>query len=152
LDEPGVARDVPGLQQTQNFASPGGVAFDESRTYVAPVSLRLNQWALSGDWTIESGASVLNRADGGIAFRFHARDVHLVLRPRERGTSVPFQGLIDGEPPGDAHGLDVDEEGHGMVTQPRLYQLVREPGSIIDRTFETAFLAPGVEAYVFTFG
>jgi thiol-disulfide isomerase/thioredoxin len=141
-----------GYEQTQNFASPGGVAFDESRTYVAPVSLRLNQWALSGDWTIESGASVLNRADGGIAFRFHARDVNLVLRPRERGTSVPFQVLIDGEPPGDAHGLDVDEEGHGMVTQPRLYQLVREPGSIIDRTFETAFLAPGVEAYVFTFG
>jgi thiol-disulfide isomerase/thioredoxin len=141
-----------GYEQTQHFASPGGVAFDESRTYVAPDSLRLNQWALFGDWTIESGASVLNRADGGIAFRFHARDVHLVLRPRERGTSVPFRVLIDGEPPGEAHGLDVDEEGHGMVAQPRLYQLVREPGSITDRTFEITFLAPGVEAYVFTFG
>ena len=114
--------------------------------------MRLNQWALSGDWTIESGASVLNRADGGIAFRFHARDVHLVLRPRERGTSVPFRVLIDGEPPGDAHGLDVDEEGHGTVAQPRLYQLVRQRGSITDRTFEITFLAPGVEAYVFTFG
>ena len=141
-----------GYEQTQNFASPGGVAFDESRTYLAPESLRLNQWALSGDWTIESGASVLNRADGGITFRFHARDVHLVLRPRERGTSVPFRVLIDGEPPGDAHGLDVDEEGHGTVAQPRLYQLVRQPGSIIDRTFEITFLAPGIEAYVFTFG
>jgi thiol-disulfide isomerase/thioredoxin len=141
-----------GYEQTQNFASPGGVAFDESRTYVAPDSLRLNQWALSGDWTIESGASVLNRADGGIAFRFHSRDVHLVLRPRDRGTSVPFQVLIDGEPPGDAHGLDVAEGGQGTVTQPRLYQLVRDRGSIVDRTFEINFLAPGIEAYVFTFG
>jgi len=141
-----------GYEQTQNFASPGSVAFDESRTYVAPDSLRLNQWALSGDWTIESGASVLNRPDGGIAFRFHARDVHLVLRQRERGTSVPFRVLIDGEPPGDAHGLDVDEEGRGTVAQPRLYQLVRERGSITDRTFEVTFLAPDIEAYVFTFG
>jgi thiol-disulfide isomerase/thioredoxin len=141
-----------GYEQTQNFASPGGVAFDESRTYFAPGTLRLNQWALSGDWTIESGASVLNRADGGIAFRFHARDVHLVLRRRERETPVPFRVLVDGEPPGDAHGLDVDEEGHGMVTQPRLYQLVRERGSITDHTFEITFLAPGIEAYVFTFG
>lgn len=142
-----------GYEQTQNFASPGGVAFAESRTYAAPDSLRLNHWALSGDWTIESGASVLmNRAGGGIAFRFHARDLHLVLRPRERGTSVPFRVLVDGEPPGDAHGLDVDEEGHGMVAQARLHQLVRQPGSITDRTFEITFLAPGIEAYVFTFG
>lgn len=142
-----------GYEQTQNFASPGGVAFAESRTYAAPDSLRLNHWALSGDWTMESGASVLmNRAGGGIAFRFHARDLHLVLRPRERGTSVPFRVLVDGEPPGDAHGLDVDEEGHGMVAQARLHQLVRQPGSITDRTFEITFLAPGIEAYVFTFG
>ncbi len=141
-----------GYEQTQNFASPGGVAFDESRTYAAPDSLRLNQWALSGEWTIDSGASVLNQAGGGIVFRFHARDVHLVLRGREPGTSVPFRVLIDGEPPGDAHGLDVDDEGHGTVTQPRLYQLVRERGPIADRTFEITFLASGVEAYVFTFG
>jgi thiol-disulfide isomerase/thioredoxin len=141
-----------GYEQTENFASPGGVAFDEPRMYVAPDSLRLNHWALSGDWTIESGASVLNGADGALAFRFHARDVHLVLRPRERGTTVPFRVLIDGEPPGDAHGLDVDEEGEGMVAHPRLYQLVRERGSITDRTFEITFLAPGIEAYVFTFG
>ena len=141
-----------GYEQTQNFASPGAVAFDESRKYVAPESLRLNQWALSGDWTIESGASVLNRADGTIAFRFHARDVHLVLRARDQETTVPFGVLIDGEPPGDAHGLDVDEAGHGMVVQPRLYQLVREQGLITDRTFEITFFAPGIEAYVFTFG
>jgi hypothetical protein len=112
----------------------------------------LNQWALSGDWTIESGASVLNRADGRIAFRFHARDVNLVMGPRERGASVPFRVLIDGEPPGNAHGLDVDGQGNGTVARQRLYQLVRERGSITDRTFEITFLAPGVEAYVFTFG
>ena len=139
-------------EQTQNFASPGGVAFDQPRTYLAPDSLRLNYWALSGDWTIESGASVLNRADGGIAFRFHARDVISSCDGRERGSRVPFRVLIDGEPPGNAHGLDVDEEGYGMVAQPRLYQLVRQPGSITDRTFEITFLASGIEAYVFTFG
>jgi thiol-disulfide isomerase/thioredoxin len=140
-----------GYEQAQSFASPGGVAFDEPRTYVAPDSMELNQWALSGDWTIESGASVLNRADGRIAFRFHARDVHLVLRQGERA-SVRFRVLVDGEVPGDAHGLDVDEQGHGTLVQPRLYQLIRERGSITDRTFEITFLAPGVEAYVFTFG
>src|SRR6266480_5420811 len=141
-----------GYEQTQNFASPGGAAFDEPRTYVAPESLQLNRWALSGDWTIDRGASVLNRADGRIAFGFHARDVHLVMRQRERGTSVPFRVLVDGEPPGDAHGLDVDEQGHGVLVQPRLYQLVRERGSVTDRTFEITFLGSGVEAYVFTFG
>jgi thiol-disulfide isomerase/thioredoxin len=119
---------------------------------VDPERLKLNEWSLSGDWTLESRASVLNRAGGQIAYRFHARDVNLVMGPRERGASVPFRVLIDGAPPGDAHGLDVDEEGHGAVNQQRLYQLVRQPGSIADHTFEISFLAPGVEAYVFTFG
>jgi hypothetical protein len=115
------------------------------------VSLQLNTWALGGKWTIEERASVLNEAGGRIAFRFHARDVHLVLRSRA-GTAVPFRVLVDGEAPGAAHGLDVDEEGRGTLVQPRLYQLVREPGSIRDRTFEIRFLDMGVEAYVFTFG
>jgi thiol-disulfide isomerase/thioredoxin len=141
-----------GYEQAQNFASPGGAAFDEPRTYVMPDSLKLNHWALSGDWTIESGASVLHRADGGIAFRFHARDVHLVMGPGSRGTSVPFRVLVDGEPPGDAHGLDADEQGLGTLVQQRLHQLIRERGSITDRTFEITFLGPGVEAYAFTFG
>jgi thiol-disulfide isomerase/thioredoxin len=141
-----------GYQQAQNLASPSGVEFDEPRTYVVPEQLKLNQWALSGDWTIEKGASVLNRADGRIAFRFHARDVHLVMGPRARGSPVPFRVLVDGEPPGAAHGLDVDEQGHGTLAQQRLYQLVRERGSIADRTFEITYLAPGVEAYCFTFG
>ncbi len=141
-----------GYEQAQNFASPGGPELDEPGTYAVPDALRLNEWALSGDWTIERGASVLNRADGRIAFRFHARDVHLVMGPRPRGTSVPFRVLLDGEPPRDAHGLDVDDEGHGTLVQQRLYQLIREPGSITDRTFEITFGASGVEAYAFTFG
>jgi hypothetical protein len=95
---------------------------------------------------------VLDRTGGQILFRFHARDIHLVMGPRPRGASVPFRLLIDGAPPGDAHGLDVDEQGRGTVAQQRLYQLLRQSGTITDRTFEITFLAPGVEAYVFTFG
>ena len=94
---------------------------------------------------------MLNEAGGRIVFRFHARDVHLVLRSRA-GTPVPFRVRVDGAAPGAAHGLDVNEERWGTLVQPRLYQLVREPRSITDRTFEVAFLDPGVEAYVFTFG
>ena len=123
-----------------------------SSTNLSPLPCRIHQWALSGEWTFGKGASVLNGAEGRIVFRFHARDVHLVMGPPSRETSVPFRVLVDGGPPGDAHGLDVDEQGHGTLAQQRLYQLIRERGSIIDRTFEITFLAPGVEAYVFTFG
>jgi thiol-disulfide isomerase/thioredoxin len=141
-----------GYDQGQNFASPGGAKLDQARTYVAPERLKLNQWALSGDWTVERGACVLNGADGRIAFRFHARDVHLVMGPPARGASVPFTVLVDGEPPGAAHGLDIDERGHGTLSQQRLYQLIRERGSVTESTFEITFLAAGVEAYAFTFG
>jgi thiol-disulfide isomerase/thioredoxin len=141
-----------GWEQAQNFASPGDVGFDEARAYAAPGSLRLNHWALSGEWTVARGAVVLNGADGSIVLRFHARDVHLVMGPHVRGESVPFRVLLDGEPPGDGHGLDVDEQGNGAVAQQRLYQLIRQRGSIDDRTVEITFPAPGVEAYVFTFG
>jgi hypothetical protein len=113
--------------------------------------LPLNSWALAGDWTIEERAIVLNEAGGRIVFRFHARDVHLVLRSRA-GAAVPFRVAVDGDAPGDAHGLDVDEEGNGTLVQPRLYQLVREAGEITDRTLEITFLDAGAEAYVFTFG
>jgi thiol-disulfide isomerase/thioredoxin len=140
-----------GYELAQNFASHGG-ELDEARTYVAPDRLRLNEWALAGEWTIQSRASLLNGADGRIAFRFHARDVHLVMGPPERDTSVPFTVLVDGQPPGNAHGLDIDEQGHGTLSQQRLYQLIRQPGSITDRTLEITFHAPGVEAYAFTFG
>jgi thiol-disulfide isomerase/thioredoxin len=141
-----------GYEQGRNFASPGGVDLDRAHNYELPETLKLNSWALRGDWTVERKASVLNEAAGRIAFRFHARDVHLVLGPGADGTPVPFRVLVDGQPPGDAHGLDVDQEGHGEVSQQRLYQLIRERASITDRTFEIRFLAPGVEAYVFTFG
>jgi thiol-disulfide isomerase/thioredoxin len=141
-----------GYEQARNFASPGGAELDEPRAYAAPDRLKVNQWALTGHWTVERGASVLNEPGGRILFRFHARDVHLVLAPPEAGASVPFQVRVDGEPPGEGHGLDVDQEGNGTVTQPRLYQLVRERGQIEDRTFEITFLTRGVEAYVFTFG
>jgi Thioredoxin like C-terminal domain len=112
----------------------------------------LNQWALEGDWTIDSGATVLDADGGRLAFRFHARDVHLVMGPPDRGTSVPFHILVDGGPPGEAHGLDTDEDGNGTVSQQRLYQLIRERGSIADRTFEITFSVAGVRVYVFTFG
>jgi hypothetical protein len=141
-----------GYGQAENFASPGGADLDRVSTYAVPDRLGLNEWALSGEWTIERGASVLNGPDGRLAFRFHARDVNLVLGPPQRGASVPFRVLVDGEPPDDAHGLDVDEQGNGAVTEQRLYQLVREPGSIVDRTVEIGFGATGAEAYCFTFG
>src|SRR5215218_1477994 len=141
-----------GYQQAERFAASGGAEFDEPFDFVAPDELALNQWALSGDWTIGSRAAVLNEAEGRVVFRFHARDVHLVMGPPSRGTSVPFRVLVDGEAPGEAHGDDVDEKGSGTLTEQRLYQLIRQPGSITDRTFEIAFEAPGAEAYAFTFG
>ena len=141
-----------GYGQAERFASHGGVERDETRAYAAPDQLSLNQWALSGDWTIGRGACVLDGADGRIAFRFHARDVNLVMGPPARGMSVPFRVRVDGEPPGVAHGLDTDEQGHGTLSEQRLHQLIRERGSITDRTFEITFLAPAVEAYAFTFG
>jgi thiol-disulfide isomerase/thioredoxin len=141
-----------GYDQAQNFASPGGAKLAQARTYVAPEMLKLNQWALAGEWTVERGASVLAGADGRIAFRFRARDVHLVMGPPARGTTVPFVVSVDGEPPGSAHGLDVDERGHGTLSEQRLHQLIRQREPIIERTFEITFLAPGAEAYAFTFG
>ncbi len=141
-----------GYEQAQNFSSPDGAGLDEARTYEVPDPLKLNHWALSGNWTIQRGASVLNGADGRLAFRFHARDVHLVMGPPAKGESVPFRVFLDGEPPGDAHGLDVDEEGNGTVTWQRLHQLIRQRESIRERTFEIEFLAPRAEAYCFTFG
>jgi hypothetical protein len=141
-----------GYAQGQNFASWGGAEIGVPNTCAAPEMLTLNQWALSGDWTIERGASLLNGAEGRIACRFHARDVHLVMGPPAPDTSVPFRVLVDGQLPGDANGLDVDEQGHGTMSQQRLYQLIRQRGSIADRTFEITFLAAGAQAYVFTFG
>ena len=114
--------------------------------------LRLNQWALGGDWTVQGQPAVLNKADGRITYRFHARDLNLVMAPGAAGKPVRFRVLIDGQPPGAAHGIDVDEQGNGAVAEPRMYQLIRQQGSIADRQFEIQFLDPGVEVFVFTFG
>jgi thiol-disulfide isomerase/thioredoxin len=141
-----------GYDRTENFASPGGAVLDERQVYAAPAQLRLNQWALTGDWTIRKQAIVLNQASGRIAHRFHARDLHLIMGPPARGTSLPFRVLIDGQPPGPAHGTDVDDQGNGTASEQRLYQLVRQRGPVTDRTFEITFPGPGVEAYAFTFG
>jgi thiol-disulfide isomerase/thioredoxin len=141
-----------GYAQTQNFASPGGAVPDEPRNYEQPAHLRLNEWALSGDWTVKQEAAAPNKPNGSIIYRFHARDLHLVMGPQAPGTSVKFRVRIDGEPPGAAHGIDTDEQGNGAVTEQRLYQLIRQPGPISDRQFEIEFLGPGVEAFAFTFG
>ena len=141
-----------GYERTENFASPGGAVLDEPRVYEAPARLRLNHWALSGDWTIEQQATVLNEANGRIAYHFHARDLHLVMGPAARGTSVRFRVFIDGQPPGAAHGIDVDDQGNGTVSEQRLYQLIRQPKPIADRLLEIEFLDSGVEALAFTFG
>jgi thiol-disulfide isomerase/thioredoxin len=113
--------------------------------------LRLNQWALSGEWTIGAESIVLERAGGRITFRFHARDAHLVLAP-ESQEPIPFRLLLDGEAPGPSAGVDVDEAGGGVLREGRMYQLVREHDAVRDRTLEITFLEPGAEAYAFTFG
>lgn len=141
-----------GYERTADFASPGGARLGKARVYAAPARLRLNQWALAGDWTVEKEAAVLNKSNGRIAYRFHARDLHLVLGPTARDTAVRFRVLIDGKPPGAAHGVDVDSQGNGTVKEQRLYQLIRQPTPIADRLFEIEFLDPGVEAFAFTFG
>ncbi len=141
-----------GYDRTQNFASPDAAKLDQRRAYRAPSRLALNQWSLAGDWTIGKLATVLNGIPGQILYRFHARDLHLVMGPSRPGTSVRFRVSIDGQPPGGARGLDVDESGHGTVAEQRLYQLVRQPGPIVDRTFAIDFLEAGVEAFSFTFG
>jgi thiol-disulfide isomerase/thioredoxin len=141
-----------GYERTESFASPGGAVLDQRRVYTAPTRLSLNHWALSGDWTMGNQAIVLHKANGRIVYRFHARDLQLVMGPAVRGTSVRFRVLIDGQAPGAAHGLDVDDRGNGTVTEPRLYQLIRQPKPIADRQFEIEFLDSGVEAFVFTFG
>lgn len=141
-----------GFERTENFASPGGAVPDERRVYAAPARLRLNSWTLAGDWTVKKEAVVLNKAGGRIAYGFHARDLHLVMGPAARGTSVRFRVALDGQPAGTAHGVDVDDQGNGMVTEQRMYQLIRQPQPITDRRFEIEFLDAGVEAFAFTFG
>jgi thiol-disulfide isomerase/thioredoxin len=141
-----------GYERTENFASPGGAVLNKPRAYAAPERLRLNHWALVGDWTSKPHSAVLDKANGRITYRFHARDLHMVMGPATPGKPVRFRVLIDGQPPDAAHGNDVDDRGNGTVTEQRLYQLIRQPKPIVDRQFEIEFLDRGVEAFSFTFG
>lgn len=141
-----------GYARAESFASFGGLKHGKPADYVVPARLGLNQWALSGRWTVGPEAATLNVPHGRIAFRFHARDLHFVMGPAAPGTHVRFRVLLDGHPPGSSHGIDVDGEGNGVVTEPRLYQLIRQSGPIQDRMFEIEFLDAGVQAFSFTFG
>lgn len=141
-----------GYERTRGFASPGGAASDKPHAYKLPTKLRLNEWALSGHWTMKQQNVSLNESGGGISYRFHARDLHLVMGPPNPGTPVKFRVLIDGHPLGAAHGLDVDDQGQGTITEQRLYQLIRQPTPISDRQFEIQFFGTGVEVFAFTFG
>jgi thiol-disulfide isomerase/thioredoxin len=156
IDEETVRVDDGGLAEAADWST-----LRTGETYVgsvrgvgrvaSPARLALNQWALAGDWTVEDESAFLGTA-GSITFRFHARDLNLVLTPPPSGRSVRFTVSLDGQPPGADHGLDVDESGEGTVDEPRMYQLVRHAGGAADRTFEITLAEPGVRAYVFTFG
>jgi cytochrome c biogenesis protein CcdA/thiol-disulfide isomerase/thioredoxin len=141
-----------GFARSENFASPGGAIGDKPHDYATGDLSQLNDWGLSGDWTIGGQSASLNKTDGAISFRFHARDLHLVLGPSAGGKPVRFRVTIDGAAPGESHGADVNADGEGVVIDHRLYQLVRQSGPIKDRTFTIQFLDPDVQAYAFTFG
>jgi thiol-disulfide isomerase/thioredoxin len=151
VDAGGVAEaaDWETLRSPETYV---GDARAERRHDVRTDGLALNQWALAGEWSAGEEAAVLEAAGGSIAYRFQARDLNLVLVPPAAGSPVRFAVRLDGQPPGDAHGLDLDESGAGTVSEPRMYQLVRQRGAVAQRVFEITFLEPGVRAYVFTFG
>jgi len=140
-----------GFDRTENFAS-GSPELNRHRVYKAPSRLTLNQWGLDGAWTVSSQAVTSSAPSARIVNRFHARDLHVVMGPVRRGVQVPFRVSIDGGAPGARHGLDIDEGGNGVLVEQRLYQLIRQPHPIVDRTFEIEFLDTGAQAYSFTFG
>jgi thiol-disulfide isomerase/thioredoxin len=141
-----------GYDRAQNFQGTAQLVKDHPGTYSAPSPAMLNQWGLGGVWTVEGEKAILDSPPGRIVFRFHARDLHLVLGPAANGKPVRFRVLIDGKPPGADHGVDVDAQGAGTVTNQRLYQLIRQNGPVQDRTFTIEFQDPGVQAFSFTFG
>ncbi len=157
VEENLVSVTTPGAEAPadwDNLKSPEtylGTARTENRVS-SDARLRLNEWALKGKWTVEKQPAILGEANGRIAYRFHARDLNLVMTPGAGGKPVRFRVLLDGRAPGPAHGIDVDEQGNGAVGEPRMYQLIRQPGPIADRQLEIEFLDPGVEVFVFTFG
>jgi hypothetical protein len=155
----GVERDLTPVEGTgpeaeadwDNLRTPETYLGDDRGERRSADAARLNHWALNGDWRIQSERVVAQAPGGAIAFRFHARDAHAVLSPGPRDP-IPFRVTLDGEPPGDAHGGDVDADGNGELREGRMYQLIRQPGTIHDRTLELTFLEPGAKAYSFTFG
>jgi thiol-disulfide isomerase/thioredoxin len=158
VDEETVRVDAGGVAEAADWDTLGspetylGDARGERRSDGSADGLALNQWALAGEWSVGDEAAVLEAAGGSIAYRFQARDLNLVLAPPASGAPVRFAVKLDGQPPGDAHGVDVDDSGEGAVAEPRMYQLVRHRGAVAQRDFEITFLDPGVRAYVFTFG
>ncbi len=141
-----------GSDRTEGFASPGGLASGRTQNYAAPAQLPVNQWALAGTWSITGESATLIQEGGKLVYRFHARDLHVVMGLVKEGKPVPFRVRIDGQPPGASHGTDVDEQGWGTLGTTRLYQLIRQQGPVRDRLFEIEFQAPGVQVYSFTFG
>jgi hypothetical protein len=151
LTDLGSSENYLGYERTENFAS-SGRGFEKQHTYTTPQELKLNHWALSGEWTLRKQDISLNAAGGRIAYQFHARDLHLVMGPATPNVQVRFRVLLNGAPVGQSRGTDVDMEGSGVVSEPRMYQLIRQPKPITDSRFEIEFLDPGVKAYSFTFG
>jgi thiol-disulfide isomerase/thioredoxin len=141
-----------GYDRTLNFISAGNAVPDKPHVYSAPAVLGLNDWGLSGNWTIGKEAVVLNEADGRIVYRFHGRDLNLIMGPSRAGTPIRFRVLLESGPPGLARGDDVDADGYGTVLLQRTYQLIRQGKPIVDRLFQIDFLEPGAEAFDFTFG
>jgi cytochrome c biogenesis protein CcdA/thiol-disulfide isomerase/thioredoxin len=141
-----------GYHRAAHFASVEPIAQDSRKVYTLQPRLSLNQWGLAGSWKVGDESAVLQAAPGKIAFRFHARDLHLVLGPAKGGKPIRFRVRIDGTAPGEDHGMDTDANGNGTVQEHRLYQLIRQKGAVEDRTFEIEFLDPGVQAFAFTFG
>ena len=141
-----------GYARTENFASPERITQDSRKAYSPPTKPALNQWGLGGSWNAGAESSTLESAPGKIVFRFHSRDLHMVLGPAKNGVPVRFKVKLNGVAPSDDHGSDSGADGTGEIRQPRMYQLIRQKGSITDATFEIEFLDPGVEAFSFTFG
>jgi thiol-disulfide isomerase/thioredoxin len=140
-----------GYSRAENFQS-GEVTRDRAATYQVPATLQRDQWGLAGSWEVQGEKAVLAKAPGRIVFRFHGRDLHLVLGPAESGAPIRFKVTLDGAEPGEDHGVDTDAQGNGVVREQRLYQLIRQSRDMRDRTFTVEFLDPGVQAFSFTFG
>jgi len=146
------AENYLGYDRTQSFSSSGGTELNKPHVYGFPDRLELGDWALSGNWTFGHQAITLTRAPGSVEYRFHSRDLHVVMGPSAAKAPIRFRVRIIGQPTGDAHGVDVDEQGNGTITEPRMYQLIRQTNSISDKTIEIEFLDPGVQLFSFTFG